>query len=212
MAHKILTAIFPLVLLLISGASFSAEEAKYSIIDSNDGFEVRYYDSHILAEVIVPGDFEEAGSTAFRPLFNYITGNNIARQEISMTAPVSQERRSQSIAMTSPVGQTAVDGAWVVSFMMPAEFSMDTLPQPLESQVSLRVVPARYIASVKYSGFWSQAGYEKHYKELSKWISDKGLRSVGEPIWARYNAPFTPWFLRRNEVLIPIEKPDTDGA
>tara|TARA_B100000809_G_C15138968_1_gene532037 strand:- start:46 stop:681 length:636 start_codon:yes stop_codon:yes gene_type:complete len=194
-----------IAVLVLSVDSVSAEEAKYTVVHTDDIFEVRSYDSHILAEVTVQSDFEDAGGDAFRPLFNYISGNNINSQKVSMTAPVSQQGAGQKISMTSPVSQTGNDDFWVVSFMMPSEYSLDTLPTPLNPNVSLRLVPARYIASVKYSGFWSQDRYQNHYSKLIEWVVDKNLMAVGEPVWARYNAPYTPWFLRRNEILLPIE-------
>jgi effector-binding domain-containing protein len=191
--------------LVLSVDSASAEEAKYTVVHTDKIFEVRSYDSHVLAEVTVQSDFEDAGGDAFRPLFNYISGNNINRQKVSMTAPVSQQGTGQKISMTSPVSQTGTDDLWVVGFMMPSEFSLDTLPKPLDSRVTLKLVPARYIASVKYSGFWSQEQYQSHYSKLLEWVSDRNLIAIGEPVWARYNAPYTPWFLRRNEILLPIK-------
>ena len=191
--------------LVLSVDSASAEEAKYTVVHMDKIFEVRSYDSHVLAEVTVQSDFEDAGGDAFRPLFNYISGNNINRQKVSMTAPVSQQGTGQKISMTSPVSQTGTDDLWVVGFMMPSEFSLDTLPKPLDTRVTLKLVPARYIASVKYSGFWSQEQYQSHYSKLLEWVSDRNLIAIGEPVWARYNAPYTPWFLRRNEILLPIK-------
>ena len=192
------------VVLALSVDSASAEEAKYSVIRTDGNFEVRSYDSHILAEILVSSDFEGAGSEAFKPLFDFISGNNISQKKISMTAPVSQQNAGQAIAMTSPVGQVGSGNSWVVSFMMPSDFTLDTLPKPLNSNVTLRLVPARYIASVKYSGFWSHNKYQAHYDKLNEWVSAENLVSIGNPVWARYNAPFTPWFLRRNEILLPI--------
>lgn len=127
-----------------------------------------------------------------------------------MTAPVAQEAEGEKIAMTSPVGQQQIDGAWAVSFMMPATLSLATLPAPKDPQVTLRQVPARQMAAVRYSGFWSERAYTRNKAELDAWISKNGWRVVGEPVWARYNPPFMPWFLRRNEVLVPIAMP-ADG-
>jgi effector-binding domain-containing protein len=204
--YKLLNFIAALIVVLIlSVDSVSAEEAKYTVVFTDDIFELRSYDSHILAEVLVQSNFEDAGGEAFRPLFDYISGNNIKRQKVSMTAPVSQQGGSQSISMTSPVSQTGTDDSWLVSFMMPSEFSLDTIPEPIDPRVVLRLVPARYIASVKYSGFWSHDKYQDHYDKLLAWIAAKNLNATGDPVWARYNAPYTPWFLRRNEILLPIK-------
>lgn len=121
-----------------------------------------------------------------------------------MTAPVSQTPRAQKIAMTAPVGQQRVEGGWVVSFVMPAAYTMQMLPEPTDPVVKLRQVPAQRMAAVRYSGGWSKKSYMKHKQELESWIDGKKLKTTGEPVWARYNPPFTPWFLRRNEILIPI--------
>lgn len=122
-----------------------------------------------------------------------------------MTAPVSQEASSKKIAMTAPVGQQRSDSGWEVSFMMPSSFTMDALPDPLDPTITLRQVPARRMAAVTYSGGWSEAGYIKQKARLLDWIQTKELQIVGEPVWARYDPPFQLWFLRRNEILIPIQ-------
>jgi len=98
-----------------------------------------------------------------------------------------------------------VQGKWAVSFMMPAAYTMETLPEPEDPEVTLRQVPARRMAVVRYSGFWSEKGYLQNKSKLESWISAKGLTIIGDPIWARYNPPFTLWFLRRNEILFPID-------
>jgi hypothetical protein len=190
-----------------SGNAMAVEEAKYTVELKEQHFEVRKYDPHVLAETLVDGDFAKAGNKAFNKLFDYISGNNLSRQKIAMTAPVAQEAESEKIDMTSPVGQQQVNGSWAVSFMMPATYSLETLPQPKDPEVTLRQVPPRHIAAVRYSGFWSEKAYTRNQQELGAWIDKNGFRVIGEPIWARYNPPFMPWFLRRNEVLVPIEMP-----
>jgi len=181
------------------------EEAEYTVVLKEDRFEVREYQPHIVAETSVDGDFEDAGDEAFDRLFEYISGNNKSRQKIEMTAPVGQVAASQKIDMTSPVGQMEVDGRWAVSFMMPASFTLKTIPEPKDPNVILRQIPARKMAAVRYSGFWSEKGYLRNKAKLEAWIDEKGFSTAGEPVWARYNPPFMPWFLRRNEILVPIE-------
>jgi len=191
--------------LLGAGNAMAVEEAEYTVVLKEERFEVRQYKPHIVAETIVDGDFEDAGDEAFGRLFKYISGNNKSRQKVEMTAPVGQAAESQKINMTSPVGQKQVEGRWVVSFMMPASFTLETLPEPKDQNVVLRQVPARHMAAVRYSGFWSEEGYMRNKAKLEAWIDEKGFITVGEPVWARYNPPFMPWFLRRNEILIPID-------
>lgn len=110
--------------------------------------------------------------------------------------------------MTAPVSQQSVQGKWAVSFMMPASYTMETLPVPDDPNIKLRQVPARRVAAVRYSGFWSEEKYLLHKEKLEKWIKDNRYSATGEPVWARYNAPFTPWFMRRNEILIPVAAGD----
>lgn len=203
-----LTTMITMITLLLAGNAMAVEEAKYSVTREDDQFELRAYESHILAETEVSGDFEDAGSEAFGRLFEYISGNNKQQQEVSMTSPVGQVPSSEKIDMTTPVGQQKYDGKWRVSFMMPAHFTLETTPSPNDPTISIRQVPARQIAAVRYSGFWTEEGYRGNLAKLRAWIEENSLLSVGEPVWARYNPPFMPWFLRRNEVLVPVAAPE----
>jgi len=182
------------------------EEAKYKVVEKDNRFEIRDYVPHILAETIVEGNLEEAGKKAFNRLFRYISGENRSRTKVEMTAPISQQPNGEKIKMTAPVGQRRVQEKWSVSFMMPASYTLKSLPEPENPDVTLRQVPARRVAAVCYSGFWSEERYLRYKSKLELWIKEKGLTIVGDPIWARYNPPFTPWFLRRNEILIPITR------
>jgi len=193
-----------LLLLLVAGDVMAVEEAKYAVITKQDDLEVREYESSIVAEVIVKGDFKGASNTAFRTLFKYISGNNTSQTEIAMTAPVTQKPETEKIAMTSPVGQRKSGQDWAVSFMMPAFYTMETIPVPADPAVVLREIPAHRAAAIRYSGTWSEKSYLKHLETLEEWMRSENLEAAGEPVWARYNAPFTPWFMRRNEILIPL--------
>jgi hypothetical protein len=185
----------------------AVEEAKYTVVLNEDNFEVRQYAPHVLAETIVDGDLEGAGNKAFNLLFKYIDGNNKKQEKVAMTAPVSQGAAGEKIAMTAPVVQQRENDKWVVSFMMPASYTLETLPEPNDPNVVLRQVPERYMAAVRYSGFWSEKLYRQHLDDLTAWMAKQGIKPMGEPIWARYNPPFMPWFLRRNEILVPVEWP-----
>lgn len=190
----------------------AVEEAPYRVVQKETTFELREYEPQILAEVVVGGDLEDAGNQAFNLLFRYISGENRGRAKIAMTAPVAQERAPEKIAMTAPVGQQAAPGGWAVSFMMPSSYTMETLPVPDNPAVVIRQVPARRVAAIRYSGTWSGARYRAHLAKLEAWIRARGLVPSGDPVWARYNPPFTPWFLRRNEVMIPVATPKPDSA
>ena len=198
--------IVTVTLLILTGVvpAMATEEAPYTVIKTDDIFELREYAPQVLAEIIVDGDLEGAGNKAFRPLFRYISGDNKSRGKIAMTAPVSQEQKGEKISMTAPVSQQSVQGKWAVSFTMPASYTMETLPTPDDPKIKLRQVPARRVAAVRYSGFWSEEKYLLHKEKLEKWIKYNLLTVTGEPVWARYNPPFTLWFMRRNEILIPV--------
>ena len=190
---------------VVSTSVLAIEEAEYRVVLSDGDFEIREYEPSIVAETVVDDDFEGAGNSAFRKLFGYIDGDNVKREEISMTAPVSQVQ-SEKIAMTSPVAQQAAEGGWAVSFMMPSSYTMETIPQPRDESVVIRKIPAYRAAAIRYSGFWSEKKYHEHLEKLNDWIDTNGYKRLGEPVWARYDAPFKPWFMRRNEILIPVSE------
>jgi len=192
------------LLAMVAENVMGVEEAKYNVIKQQDKLEVRNYEPSIVAEVIVNDDFEDASNKAFRRLFNYISGDNTGRNKIAMTSPVSQKAEPEKIAMTSPVGQRKAEQGWAVSFMMPASYTMESIPVPDDPGVVLREIPEYRAAAIRYSGTWSEKSYKKHLAKLVEWMESEGLDAVGEPVWARYNAPFTPWFMRRNEILIPV--------
>ena len=203
--NRAIRMIFAIAITLTgAGQAMAIEEASYTVVIKDEKFEVRDYSAHILAETLVEGELEKAGSKAFDRLFRYISGDNQSRNKIAMTAPVSQEPAREKIKMTAPVSQQRVQDKWAVSFMMPAEYTLETLPEPSNPSVTLRQVPERRMAAVRYSGFWSEERYLEHKQALESWIRAKGLTVSGDPVWARYNPPFTPWFMRRNEILIPL--------
>lgn len=182
------------------------KEAKYDVLEKDGKFEIRDYAPQIIAKTTIEGTLENAGDKAFNRLFKYISGNNKSNLKIAMTAPVSQETPSDKIKMTAPVAQQKLNDKWVVSFMMPAFYTMKSIPKPKDSRISIRQIPVRQMAAVRYSGFWSEKNYLKNKSELQSWMRKKKLTAIGAPIWARYNSPFTLWFLRRNEVLIQLDR------
>ena len=192
-------------LLLCSCATVGIEKSKYGVVEKEGKFEVRQYQPQIIAETIVESDFDGAGNVAFRRLFNYISGENRKKESINMTAPVNQKEISEKIAMTAPVNQQQAEGKYSVSFLMPSKYTIETLPEPMDANVKVRTIPARKIAAVRYSGSWSRKRYEEKKTLLKDFIHRKGLKTVGEDIFARYDPPFQLWFLRRNEVLFPVE-------
>jgi effector-binding domain-containing protein len=179
------------------------EKAKYTVIEEKGSCQLRQYEPYIAAETLVDSDFDNAGNIAFGKLFKYISGNNRKRESIAMTAPVNQQ--SEKIAMTAPVNQEKSQGQYIVSFVMPSKYTMETLPEPVDANVLIRQIPSRKVAAIRYSGTWSQTKYLEHKIKLEEYIKAKGLKITGEDIFARYDPPFQIWFLRRNEVWLPVE-------
>lgn len=186
------------------------EQQPYDVVAQYPDFELRRYPAHLVAEIEVDGTFESAGNKGFRPLAGYIFGRNRPGQRMAMTAPVIQEPgRSERIAMTSPVVQEegGHPGRYIVSFVMPAGYTEDGLPEPLDPRVRLRSVPEQVAAVRRYSGRWSQGSYEANAARLLEAIADADLQIAGPLRYARFNPPWTPWFLRRNEVVAPVVEP-----
>ena len=177
------------------------------VLQAEASIEVRRYEPYIVAEVVVPGPAEQAGNQGFSYLGGYIFGRNKGERKIAMTAPVVQAAQPVKIAMTAPVAQTPVaggQGGYAVQFMMPSSFTMETLPEPLDPRVQLREVPGQRVAAISYSGTWSQANYEEHLQKLRAAVQAAGLEAEGEPLYARYNGPWVPWFMRRNEIWLSV--------
>lgn len=181
----------------------ATEETPFRTLDQDGAFELREYSAHVVAETRVEGSFSTAGNVAFQRLFRYISGNNSSQQKVAMTAPVTQSR-GEKIAMTAPVSQVADGGAYRVAFTLPSSYTCATAPRPLDPTIQIREVPAQLVACWRYSGFWSESNYRDNEAQLRERIKARGLVIRGEPILARYNPPFTPWFMRRNEVLIAV--------
>lgn len=200
--------ILSLVLLAMSGTIMSqVSEPKFKVIESPGNIEIRAYLPLLVAEVRVEGERKEAISKGFRMLADYIFGNNAPSQKISMTAPVTQQQR-EKIAMTAPVIQQASDhsGQWKVRFVMPAEYTLETLPMPNNSQVEVLSIPAKRYAVIRFSGLAGEESLKKHLEELVKYAKETNLKILGGPIFAFYNPPWTLPFLRRNEVMMEVKE------
>jgi hypothetical protein len=199
-------AIF-LALCALAEPAMAIEKPQYRVVQELRGVEVREYPSYLVAETEATGSREEAGNAGFRRLAGYIFGKNKGEKKIAMTAPVAQQEGAR-IAMTAPVSQQEkLDrgaSTWVIQFMMPSEYTRDRLPEPLDPAIRFREVPARRVVALRYSGTWSEERYLEKLSELRTAMEKEGLRAVGEPVWARYDPPFMPWFLRTNEILVEI--------
>jgi hypothetical protein len=195
-----------LLFAIFFGDTVSAlEEPKYQVIDKNSNFEIRHYDEYLVAEVTLDGDFKSSGNQAFRILAGYIFGANQASEKMAMTAPVeSQLTSSEKMAMTAPVLSINDASEHIYRFVMEKKFTLDTLPIPDDKRIRLLKVEPRYMAVKEFSGRWSEKNYKKSEQELLVNLNNNNIRVMGAPIFARYNAPFVPWFMRRNEVMVEI--------
>jgi hypothetical protein len=167
------------------------EQQPYEVLEQYADFELRRYPEHLVAETEVGGPFELAGNVAFPRLARYIGGHNGSSRKLAMTAPVVQEQDPRS-------------RRYVVGFVMPADVSAEDLPDPLDSHVHTRRVPAQTAAALRFSGRWSRSSYEKRTAQLLAAVDAAGLEVVGPPRYDRFDPPWTPWFLRRNEVVVPV--------
>jgi len=181
----------------------ATEEPKFILVLKEGAFELRDYAATIIAEVAVTGDQQSAGRKGFRLLAAYIFGGNGTGQKIAMTAPVTKIA-GDNIAMTAPITQTAGEGDWLVRFTMPARYMLADLPQPNTKVVTIKALPAARFAVVRFSGMASETKVADATTRLSALITARGLVPVGPLSIALYNPPWTPWFMRRNEVMVPV--------
>lgn len=187
--------------------AMAIEIPEYKVLVSEGAFELREYSPYLLAETEVDSGFMNAGNVAFGRLFRYISGANTTQAKIAMTAPVEQSTaRSEKIAMTAPVEQSREGDVFRVGFVVPRKYDLDTVPQPTDPRVKIRVVDARKVAVWRYAGRWTEENFRDNERLLRARMAEKGLQPApgDSAIIARYDAPFMPWFLRRNEVLIPV--------
>ncbi|MFO1494019.1 MAG: heme-binding protein [Lysobacterales bacterium] len=205
-----LTRILSLALALMAlqpvEQAMATEQVPYVVEQTlGEDVEIRRYDPSIVAETLIErGDYRDAGNEGFRRLADYIFGNNRTRARIAMTAPVAMAPQSERIAMTAPVDASAVAGGWRMAFYMPAGYTLETLPLPVDERVQLRAVPGRRVAALRFSGRGTEAQFAEHTAELLTTLVGAGLSPVGQPWTARYNAPWVLPPLRRNEAMVEL--------
>jgi SOUL heme-binding protein len=193
--------------LTFTGVAMATEEPKYSVLEKESPFEIRSYAPMIVAEVQVDGDLDAASAQGFRLIAAYIFGQNQVSEKIAMTAPVTVEEKapqSAKIAMTAPVGIESKAGKWTVSFVMPTEYTMESIPKPINPQVQLRQIPAVKKAVISFTGFYNEQKVTDKTLELEQWMKSRNLQAFGAPNFARYNPPWTLPFMRRNEIMINL--------
>ena len=181
--------------ILFGSTAMAIEEPTYEVLLETRHYEVRRYEPYIVAEVDVDADFERAGNSAFSVLAGYIFGDNEPQQKMNMTAPVES---------------AGGDAPYTYSFVMERKYTMDSLPEPNNPDIRLVQRPERIMAVHRYSGGWSEERYLEHEKILLNALAVDRVKTRGTPVFARYNAPFTPWFLRRNEIMVEIDWKETN--
>ena len=195
------------IFILISNSIMATDEPDFNLILKEDKFEIREYASKIIAQVEVFGDFDDASSKGFKILADYIFGNNTSadgNSRIEMTAPVEMEPLPQKINMTKPVLTEGNDNTWIVSFIMPNEFTLETLPKPNNKNIKISSIPKEKFAVIVFSGLVRESSYHEKEKLLNQFIEKEKLKTSGEIKIARYNPPWTLPFFRRNELMIKV--------
>ena len=210
------TRLLTVLLLAVSFAilpvvATALEEPEFTVIGTYDEFELRHYPPYLVAEVDVPGGFDDGGNRAFRILAGYIFGDNRSAEKMKMTAPVetSPAGGSEKMAMTAPVTATdTAEGMTTFAFSMERKYTADTLPVPNDERIRIREMPERTMAVRRYSGRWTQSRYRDNLDALNAALADARLTPIGKPVLARYNSPFSLPLFRRNEVMIEVVPPD----
>ena len=183
------------------------EQQEYRVLNVHGAVELREYAPCVVADVITSGSAEQAGSAAFRPLFEYISGANRGAEPLAMTAPVIQKPASEPLAMTAPVLQEAAGAnEWTVSFVLPAGRALSEYPVPANPRVSLREIPGETAAAIRWSGRWTASNIARRTEELRRAIAEAGWQESDQPRWARFDPPWKPPFARRNEIVIPVRR------
>jgi len=209
------------ILWILSGwlSTRNIEEPKYDVVSTHDQYEVREYQSMIIAKTVVTGTREEAANEGFRRIADYIFGNNIVNESIAMTAPVTAQesetismtapvtiQNSESIAMTAPVtSEESSNGQYTIAFVMPSKYTMETLPQPVKEYVKIEEIPTKKYAVIEFSGYMSDKKEQSKKQKLVDALETDGVIFNSQHILSQYDPPWTPWFMRRNEIWVEVE-------
>lgn len=195
--------------LFLAGCSMvgvrNSPEAAYTILVKEEDIEIRQYEPMLIAETLIEADYANSGSIGFNRLAGYIFGNNRQQEKIAMTAPVYRESQGEKIAMTAPVLQQKVSDQWLMAFVMPPQYSLNNLPEPLDPLINIKLVAAKKVAVIRYSGSLSEEIIKEKAHQLNAWLLQKSYKILSTARSAAYDPPWTIPALRRNEVHIDIE-------
>lgn len=199
-AVSLLTAV-----MLSSRSEASTHEVAYQVKESDRNFEVREYGPRIVAEVEVSGTREKALNEAFQTLAGYLFGKNRPQSPVELSKSVSDSKAKVKLSMTVPVTTQSVGQDTIrMRFFMPSDYTIDKLPVPEDKRVKVFELPAQKIAVLRFSGSARKYNFDRHLVTLKKLMESKGLTAGGEPYEAYYSPPFTPVFLKRNEICVPL--------
>ncbi|WP_219848145.1 MULTISPECIES: heme-binding protein [Psychrobacter] len=208
-------AIVAVMAFFISGEVMATEEPKYTVLQRHDGIELRRYDRQIVAQTAVIGSQQAASQQGFKILADFIFGNNTAAEgsnKIAMTAPVILQKSQNKTASSEKINMTALvisqktaKNEWQMQFIMPSQFTIETLPKPNNPNISIKQLPEKTFAVIGFSGLAGEDKVVKKTQELQSWLQQHHMKALSEPKLARYDPPWTLPFMRRNEVMIECE-------
>jgi len=220
--HILITVVVLLIVWTLASFFFDSSIAspQYSVLEENQGYEIRQYEPYITAQVEVEGTYDEAVNQGFRILADYIFGNNTKQTGIAMTAPVIESEgefekmamtapvlvsESKKLAMTAPVIESSDEQNRTISFVMPFEYTLETLPKPNNSEVKIVSQEARKVAVLRFSWLRSADRVANKKQKLAEFLERDGIAPKGSSEYAGYNAPFTAPWMNRNEIMVEIE-------
>ena len=197
-----------IALFALPSVTRAIEEPDYAVLRKLGEVEVRFYAPYVVAQVFVAGTENMADDMAedkgVPVLAEYLFGKNRGEKQASWPAPITPGAVSTRLEMTAPVTRISAAGGYMVRFVLPKRVSLESAPEPIDGRVQLRAIPERRLAAITFSGFWSEANYAEHLDKLKAALRAADLSWSGEPVYARYNPPMTPWFMRRNEIWLAL--------
>lgn len=180
------------------------QEPPFTLETVTDHYDIRTYGAVLVAEARVEAGFEEAGTRGFKLLARYVSGANQSRTSAARMSFDTPWTPSLKIGRTAPVCQVQSPWGFMIQFVMPARFTLASLPKPDDARVLLRELPPRRLAVRRYSGCWTESLYHQHRRALVAALKKDGVHTTGGPVFARFDSPFVPWFLRRNEIWMEV--------
>jgi hypothetical protein len=219
--HILILGIVTLLIVWTTGSYLferSVKTPEYIVLEKREGYEIRSYEPYLTAQVEVSGTYDEAINQGFKILADYIFGNNTKQASITMTASVTESkseklamtapvsvRENEVLAMTAPVIESTEGALRTVSFVMPFEYTLETLPEPNNPEIEIVQQDARKVAVLRFSWYRGAERIAKKKQELLTFLERESVLMKETPEYAGYNAPFIAPWLNRNEIIVEIE-------